>query len=231
MTKAAPIVISLGGSVICPAVDQINWLWLKKFKRLIEQRVGRGQRFIIVVGGGAVCRQYQQAARRVTRLVAEDIDWLGIHTTRLNAHLLRTIFRTRAHPKLNTNPTDCPQIAEPILVAAGWKPGWSTDYVAVCLAKAYGATTVINLSNIDVVYDSDPRTHPHAKPLPAVSWVQFRKLVGNRWSPGGNFPFDPVASKLAQQYRLTVYVSLGKDLRNFERIITGKTFHGSVITP
>lgn len=229
MAKLAPIVISLGGSIVCPSTDQINWQFLKKFKELIERRTHKGQRFIIVVGGGAISRQYQQAAGRISKLVPEDIDWLGIHATRLNAHLLRTIFRTTAHPKLNTDPTDCPPIKEPLLVAAGWKPGWSTDYVAVCLAKTYGAKTVINLSNIDIVYDADPRNHPQAKPLPVASWSQFRKIVGNKWSPGGNFPFDPVASKLAQQYKLIVYVAKGTDLRNFARILDGQSFHGSVI--
>jgi len=229
MTKTAPVVISLGGSIVCPSTGEISWQFLKKFKELIERRASKGQRFIIVVGGGAVARQYQQAADRVSKLVPEDIDWLGIHATRLNAHLLRTIFRATAHPKLNTDPTDCPPIKEPLLVAAGWKPGWSTDYVAVCLAKSYGAETVINLSNIDIVYDADPRKDSQAKPLPVVSWSQFRKIVGNKWSPGGNFPFDPVASRLAQQHKLTVYVAKGTDLHNFARILDSQPFRGTVI--
>ena len=40
-------------------------------------------RTIIVVGGGRTARQYQDAANRLVKLADEDVDWLGIHATRL----------------------------------------------------------------------------------------------------------------------------------------------------
>jgi len=47
----------------------------------------------------------------------------------------------------------------------GWKPGWSTDYDAVIMAKNISADAIINMSNIDYVYDSDPKKNRNAKKL------------------------------------------------------------------
>ena len=112
----------------------------------------------MIVGGGKVSRQYRDAGseaigRKITR---DDLDWLGIHATKLNAHLVRTIFRDIAHPFVLKHYEIIRKVEEPVVVASGWKPGWSTDYCAVMICEDYGIKEMINLSNIDQVYDKDP---------------------------------------------------------------------------
>ena len=144
------IVISLGGSLIVPYF--INWRFLREFRKLILSEIKKGKKFVIVSGGGYTAREYQQAATKVIQLAKDDRDWLGIHATRLNAHLIKTIFRKYAHPRINKNPMTKADITrhfslgEKIMVAAGWHPGWSTDYVATVHAQRFGAKTLINLS-------------------------------------------------------------------------------------
>lgn len=227
--SAETIVISLGGSVLAP--HQIDVDFLQKFRQLILKFVHDGDRFAIICGGGKTAREYQNAARHVVNAVPEDLDWLGIHATRLNAHLLRTIFRELAHAKVVKNPNDKIILkgSEKIVVAAGWKPGRSTDYIAVLLARNLGAKTVINITNTDFVYDKDPSKFSDARPLHATNWKDFRKLIGvDKWSPGLNTPFDPVAAKLAEKLKLRVAV-MGKDLHNIESFMTGKEFRGTLI--
>ncbi|MFH0805160.1 MAG: UMP kinase, partial [Patescibacteria group bacterium] len=149
------IVISLGGSLVVP--DQINAKYLKLFRHLLISYIRRGWRFILIVGGGKTARRYQQAASQVTRTGQDDLDWLGIHSTRLNGHLMRTIFREYAYPVLITSMRKVNlKTAKPVIVAAGFVPGSSTDLRAVQLASVYRSTTVLNLSNIDWVYTQDP---------------------------------------------------------------------------
>ncbi len=226
--KKAPIIISCGGSLIVPKTG-IDVRFLHAFKKLIAKRVAKGDRFVVICGGGATARQYQKAARAVGDVSREDIDWIGIHSTRLNGHLMRTVFRRLAHPSVVKNPHAPPSFREPVLVAAGWKPGWSTDYCAVLLASALGSNTVINLSDIDYVYSADPKTHPNAKPMKCMDWKSFRKLVGNKWDPGLNAPFDPVASQLGEKLGLTVKMVRGKSYKEVEKAIAGKPFKGTVI--
>ena len=99
------------------------------------------------------------------------------------------------------------------MVAGGWKPGWSTDYVASIIAQEYGVRTVINLSNIDYVYDSDPKKNKDAKKIAEIKWKEFRKIVGNKWKPGLNMPFDPIASQKGEQLGLEVAIMNGPYLR------------------
>src|SRR3989344_7705589 len=186
-------VISLGGSLIVPN-GGIDVDFLKRFEEFIREQLSRkpsGQ-FFIVAGGGGTTRHYQEAARNVIghELVSEDLDWLGIHSTRLNAHLVRTIFRDIAHPYILKHYDIIRKAKESVVVASGWKPGWSTDYDAVLLCEDYGVKTVINLSNIDKAYDKDPNKFPDAKPFDHINWKDFRKIVGDEWVPGMNAPFD-----------------------------------------
>lgn len=226
--KEKTIVISLGGSLIVP--DKIDIGFLKKFKKLIESQIRRGKRFIIICGGGKTARRYQAAARALVRLTDQDVDWLGIGGTKLNAQLLRTIFYRQAHPRVIKNPQDKLNFKEKILIAAGWKPGCSTDYDAVLLAKNFKAETIINLSNIDYVFDKDPSKFKNAKPLKKVSWRNFRKLIPRTWHPGLNSPFDPVASRYAQKLKLKVIIINGKKLNNLTDYLGGKKFVGTEIT-
>lgn len=227
MNQKETVVISLGGSIIVP--DAIDIDFLKKFKKLIVKFVKQGKRFVIVTGGGKVARNYQNAARAVGSLNRDDLDWLGIHATRLNAHLLRAIFRDYAFPNVNKNPKKIKKIKESILIASGWKPGWSTDYDAVLLAKGYGAKTIINLSNISHVYNGDPSKDKNAKPMTSLTWQDYRKIAGNEWNPGANTPFDPIASKMAQKWGFKVIVAKGTDLPNLENILNGKKIKGTII--
>ncbi len=221
------IIISLGGSLIVP--DKLDIEFLKKFRGLVLSHVKKGKRFIIICGGGRTAREYQHAASAVTELTRDDLDWLGIHSTRLNAHLLRTVFRKEAHPVIIKNPNKKIQTSRPVIIASGWRPGCSTDYDAVLLAKNYRAKTIINLSNIDYVYDKDPAKHKDAKPLKEIKWEDFRKLVGDKWDPGLNAPFDPVASKEAHRLGLEIIIMNGSRPENLDNYLNGKGFKGSVI--
>ncbi|MFA6553319.1 MAG: UMP kinase [Patescibacteria group bacterium] len=222
------IVISLGGSLVVP--DHINARFLKSFRSMVLSYVKKKFRFILIVGGGKTARRYQAAASDVTQVSPEDLDWLGIHSTRLNGHLMRTIFRGFAYPKIITSHKKInTHVTYPVIVGAGFTPGSSTDLRAVQLAKAYDADTILNLSNIDYVYTKDPAKHADAKKITAIAWDQFQKIVGTRWNPGANVPFDPVASKLAKRFRMKVCIVNGKKLDNIQRILQGRSFRGTII--
>jgi uridylate kinase len=50
-----------------------------------------------------------------------------------------------------------------------------------------------------------------------------------KWDPGLNTPFDPVAAKEAEKIGLEVVVMNGKKLKNFENYLDGKEFIGTKI--
>lgn len=219
-------VISLGGSLIFPG--DLDKKFLANFKNVIEKYVKKNYKFIIICGGGSLARAFQQIASEARKPSDEDLDWLGIYATRINASLLRSMFGGKAEQRIISNPNSKIKFKKNIAIASGWIPGWSTDYDAVLLAKNVGAREVVNMSNIDYVYDKDPRKNKGAKKLENISWQDYRKLSGNVWKAGMSLPFDPIAAKEAQKSKIRVYI-IGKDLRNLQRLLENRKFKGTVI--
>ncbi len=223
-------VLSLGGSIIAP--DKVDHAFLIEFRQALGTYLqqDKSRKVILVTGGGAPARVYQDAYRRVVQHAdAKEQDWIGIAATHLNGTLVRAIFADLCQDPLVTDPTAPISFAGQVLVAAGWKPGFSTDTDAVYLAERFGAKKVVNLSNIAKVYTADPKTDPTATPIDTISWTEFRMMVGETWTPGKNVPFDPIASKRAAEIGLQVVCSDGRNIKNTLAILQGEVFFGTII--
>lgn len=224
-----PIIISLGGSIMVP--DEIDVNFLKKFRKIILDFVKNGHHVIIVTGGGKICRRYDAATKAIFPKVSNiDLDWIGIAFTKLNAELLRALFGQLAYEKVVDNPINKVKTKKKLIMGCGWLPGSSSDKVAVLLAKTYKAHLVINLTNVDYVYDKNPKKFKSAKPFINMTWQEFRKIVGSKWNPGANWPFDPIAAKLAQKFGIKLIVCQGVNLPNLKKVLAGQKFVGTVIT-
>lgn len=223
-------VISLGGSIVAP--ETADAPFLAAFTKLIGEELAADEkrRFIFVVGGGGPARAWQKAYREAAGGGKDsEADWIGIMATRLNAQLLKAVMGDWCPQEVVTDPTRLEPLVGKVLVGAGWKPGFSTDYDAVLLAERFQADMIINLSNIAKVYTDDPRTNPDATPIDAISWPDFRAIVGDEWTPGKNVPFDPVASRHAAKLGIRVICAAGRDLENLRKILHGEPFIGTQI--
>ena len=80
-----------------------------------------------------------------------------------------------------------------------------------------------------MAYDLDPRINPDAKPIRKINWQKFRKIVGDTWTPGMNKPFDPIASRKAEELGLKVIVLKGNNFENLQNYFDGREFVGTVI--
>ncbi|MCL5019418.1 MAG: UMP kinase [Patescibacteria group bacterium] len=225
-------VISVGGSLIVPN-GGIDTGFLTKLNAFIREQLAENKKrqFFLIIGGGSTTRHYLKAARDVIgdKITDEDLDWIGIHATRLNAHLIRTIFRDVAHPYILKHYEVIRKVEEPVIIGSGWKPGWSTDFCAVMTCEDYNVKTIVNLSNISQVFDKDPQEHADAKPIEKISWSDFRKMVGDKWTPGMHVPFDPIAAKRAQNFGVKVVALSGKDFDNIKKYFKNEPFAGTVI--
>jgi uridylate kinase len=222
------IVISLGGSLVIPENLDLNFL--KDFKSLILSHVARGKRFIIITGGGKICRRYQDVAKELANPSSEDLDWIGIASLKLNAELLRVIFGEYAHNEVIADLSSRITFEKPIVIGSALNPGRSTDWDAIEGAKTLGAKKVINLSNTDYVYDSDPKVNPNAKKIERISWADYRKIIPKEWSSGLNSPFDPIASKMAEEKGIEVIIMNGKPIDNLAKCLNGEKFMGTIIS-
>lgn len=223
------IIISLGGSLIVPEEIDVNFL--KSFREVILSQVEKGKKFVIITGGGKVCRKYQNAAEELNPSINDiELDWIGINSLRLNAQFVKSIFGDFAHERVIKNLLEEFSSEKPIIMGSAYKPGHSTDADAVFAAKTLNARTIINLSNTDHVYDSDPKTNPDAKMYEKITWDEYLKLIPEEWKPGLSSPFDPVASREAKELGIQVIIMNGKPAENLASYLNGERFEGTIIS-
>ncbi len=222
------VVIALGGSIVHP--DGIDIQFLKDFKKFLTPFLRRGTKFVLVIGGGRLSRDFQEAAEKISRVTDdEDKDWLGIHATRLNAHLLRTIFRDVADPVIIDIRGKIKKLRAPLTIASGWRPGWSTDYVAMRLAADLGAHEAVIAGKPAHVYNKDHAKYADAVPFHKLTWREYRKLIPATWKPGLHAPVDPVGAALGAREGVRAIIVDGRNLRNFAALLNGKEFAGTII--
>lgn len=223
-------VISLGGSIIIP--NEVDIDFLKSFRELILNEFKKSKKFAVVCGGGALARKYIESAKLLGENSESELDWVGIASTRQNAELVRVMFGDSAFEKIILDPDVVPNTDKGILVGGGWKPGNSSDLASVHMARSLNAKKLINLSNIDYVYDKDPKQFPDAVKIEKISWSDFRKILPapENWQAGMSAPFDPVAAREAEALGLEVYILNGKNIDNLAKCLNNEEFIGTKIS-
>lgn len=206
------IILSVGGSLIVP--DEIDVEFLRELKSTLGKF--SQYKFVIAPGGGKTARKYGNALAALGNTESDDADWLGIYSIRINALLLKSAFKDLENVFVIEDPKA--------------KPGQTSDSHAVEYAQEHDAKVVINLSNIDYVYDKNPNEFKDAEPLKNVAWADFLNIVGGKWEANKSWPFDPVASKVASDLGLKVVFMNGKPLGHLEDYLGGKDFVGTVIS-
>lgn len=221
-------VVSIGGSVllgegifsekVSAVADSISRLHNESYK------------FVLVVGGGPVCRDYLTAAKE---LGTNNffMDELAIKITRVNATLLIAGLE-KAYPEVLTHIGSAKELidAGQIPVYGGLLPGATTDFVAALLAESLNAK-FINLSNVDGIYSSDPSKNKRAKMYSELDYNQLMKLVASAESkPGQNLIIDLPACNILRRSEIKSLFLNGNDLENFESAVRGNSFTGTVVS-
>lgn len=223
------IVLSLGGSLIVP--DKVNLKYLKKFKKIIKKNSGKFK-FIIVCGGGGIARTYISALRESGENEKFQ-SFAGISVTRTNARFMSYFFSQNPEKGI-------PQKMEEIhkylrnqdIVFCGaleYKPNQTSDSTASQVAKHF-RTIFINLTNVNGLYDKNPKKFKDAKFIPEISWKEFYKLSNKmKYKPGQHFVLDQTASGIIMKNKIPAYI-LGEDLKQLDNFLNGKKFIGTRIS-
>jgi len=217
------IVISLGGSIIVQ--EKINYKFLNEFKRIILKH--KEYKFIIVTGGGKTARTYIEAARK-EKLSEEEISFLGILTTRLNANLIADIFNQSRVPETHQ---EINNIKEKIIVcgALGNKSKMTSDTNAAQIAKDKKAKFFINMTNVPGLFTDDPKTHKNASLIPFITHKDFNnKIQKIKFKAGQHFILDQKASEIIKRNNITTIIIEGNN--QLENILNNQKFIGTIIS-
>ena len=221
------IVISIGGSLIF-GID-VNIEFFGELKKILIKNIGN-YNFSIVCGGGNTARNYATIAKKIG-LSEEKQDLLGIDATRMNAKLILFILDNFTTGKIYTNIEKlADDFGEKITICGGMKPGQRTDKVAALIAKKLNIKTLINLTNVDGVFNKDPKKNLDAKFIPELNYEQFCNLSRMKeHKPSYHFVFDYDAAEICYEEKIRVIILNGEKLHNLDNYLAKKNFKGSII--
>ena len=203
------VVLSLGGSVLMPSLEENR---LAEYASVLRSLSGKAS-LLVVVGGGGEARRYIGIMRDLG--VDEGTsDEVGILITRLNATLLIAALGDNAYPKVAESHAEAKKYAESgkIVVMGGITPGQTTDAVAAVLAERVGAAVFLNATSVDGIYSADPKKDVNATRFDAITPQKLLEIVGGTaLGAGSNTVLDIVAARVVERSNIPLVVLDGRD--------------------
>jgi len=226
--------VAVGGSLLRPEIEERS-SWLEDLAELVKDQIASGIRLGIVVGGGSPARESIQLVEAIISDVLA-LDRIGISATKLNASVIKEVFKNSGINVSEKIPDDITQAVimmenYDVVVMGGTSPGHTTDKVAIELAISTNSEKCIIATNINKVYDKDPRKNNNAKSFDKISLHELQKIVGpaKHAKAGASQVVDPVGVSLAVDSDLTLNILDGRKLKNIRNAIQGNNFEGTVV--
>lgn len=201
---------------------------IQKTAQEIKEVTRLGTQLGVVVGGGNIFRGLAASARGMDRIQA---DYLGMLATLFNAVAIReTLLRVKV-PAVVFSALPLPALAETyypqtarremeagkvLLLAAGTgNPYFTTDTAAALRASELGADLILKATQVDGVYDDDPRLNPQARLYTEMGYDQYLQ--------GRLEVMDATAISLARENNIPIVVFNGMIKGHLKKIVTGSS--------
>ncbi len=241
------IIIKYGGSFVIPN-NKYDIESLEEIKQLVKEFPEK--QFIFIIGGGKLARNITTVSKDILDDALENdeelksiaFDELGIAITKINGRfvqkwLMKKIGKENVFEEIVDYPLIAPQTNKQVIIATGYKPGVSTDYDMMLLAKAYNASKVFKISNFEIVLNVKPEEFDKNKikeyqQLPQMTWEEMLNLVGKEFIAGGNYPLDPPSAILGNEIiktnpKFKLYIGQRTQLK---KMIKGEDFIGTIVS-
>jgi uridylate kinase len=222
------VVISLGGSVLMPALEKNR---IRKYVPVLRDIASRHQLFV-VVGGGGEARRYIEAARSLG-IDEGTADEIGILITRLNATMLVAALGDDAYPRVADSHAEAKKFAEhkKCVVMGGIMPGQTTDAVAAVLAERVHASVFINVTSIDGIYSADPKKDKNAVRYDYLTPRHLIEIVGKAQLVAGiNTVLDIIAARVVERSGIPLVVLDGTNPENLRSAVLSGNYTGTIVS-
>ncbi len=223
MGKMKKVVISLGGSLINPG--RIDRNFLKEFKNVIKKFPR--YKIVIVTGGGKIARDYIEALGDKSGKIRSLI---GIKATKLNAMLVSNFLDNEVVVPDSLDEVKRSLMKKNLVVcgALGYREKMTSDGTAADVARFLKAGLLINMTNVNGLYDRDPRKFKDSKLISEISFSDFLKMVDKiKYKPGQHFVLDQVAAEIIRKYKIKTVILKGA--AELKKCLNGEKFIGTVI--
>jgi uridylate kinase len=222
--------LKLGGSLLYDANGDILIEKIKTYADSIVTLLEKGHEFVIIVGGGKAARVFITAARELGASEAQ-CDWLGIKMARHNAELLCAALGDTVYPKIveTLDELETAMCFSKCVLMGGLTPGQSTNAVAALAAETVKVDMMLNATNVDGVYDKDPK-EPGAQKLDQVTVDELHTILSGGGTKAGEYKlFDPVAIRVVGRSKINTVIFNGNNPMNLIRLFNGERIGTKII--
>jgi uridylate kinase len=211
----------IGGSVVA---SPINPALISRYIELLKDLKMQGHELAVVVGGGALARDFIKVAKNLG-LDERAQDDVAISVSRIFAQLLLKKLGElgcEAIPLTVEDAVKCLRGGK-VAVMGGLKPGMTTDTVAALIAEKVNADLLIKATDQEGVYNKDPRKHADAVMLKHLSFEELSNVFAeDKHKAGIHQILDPEAVKILKRRRVRVVVVNGFKPENILAVVKGK---------
>jgi len=215
------VIVRVGGSVVG---SPLNASLIGKYVDLLKSLKKQGHEVVAVVGGGSLAREFIKVAAGLG-LEESQKDWAAIHVSRLFAQLFVLGLGDVGCGKVPVSLDETEECLSSgkIIVLGGLRPGMTTDSVAALVGERVSADLLVKGSNIDGIYNKDPRKYFSAKKLDLVKFEDLGKIFeADSHRAGINQVIDPEAVKILSRCRLRTIVVDGYKSQNVLDAVNGE---------
>jgi len=221
------VVIKLSGSIFS---QDTNYAKIRKYAEMLSDISNRVQP-IVIAGGGKVARHYINLARNLGSDEA-SLDIIGIEVSRLNAKLLITALGDQAYSQVPKNLEEVAIAVDSskIVIAGGLHPGQSTNATSALIAETSKASSFVNATDVDGIYDSDPNTNTKARLFKEITVNECMEILRVESAMAGTYDLmDIIALKVIERSKIPTRV-VRSDTNDIRDAVDGKDIGTKIIT-
>ena len=208
------IALKIGGSVMFPKHGPDS-SYIKKLSTIVK-KIRKDHDIVLCLGGGEFARNYVSSIQ----LDDDEKEWVMINLIKVNVQALSYVL------KMDPVHTES-EFGVKNSIIGGTKPGRSTDSSIATAALKINADLLIKATNVNGIYDKDPKKHEDASMIEKLSFSELKKIIPNS-SPGNYGILDKSAIETICNNKIKTRIINGRDPNNILRVINGEKL-GTVI--
>lgn len=212
------LVIKIGGSVAIGEYGP-NPEYFSKLLPVLKQ-IQKKHQLIVSIGGGKIVRKYFQNVEK-SGFTNHEKELMGIELIKANVRFLSTLLKTKPLFTLE----EITSITSGVI--GGIEPGRSTDANAALAAGKIKADMIIKLTDVDGIYENDPKKFPDAKKLDKISLKDIMKYATDG-KPGDYGIFDKLALQTIKKHKIRTVIISGSDPKNILKVLDGEKMGTSI---
>ena len=210
--KKMKIVVKIGGSVSIGEAGP-NFSYFSRLLPVLRWLKKKNQ-IVIAIGGGKLTRAYAKNIEPF-QLDNRENEEIFIELIRANVRLLAAVLKMKPIFSLENVEKNTSG------VIGGIAPGRSTDANAAMAARKIGADIFIKMTDVDGVYNKDPKKFKDAKLLHSARFSDLARLAP-KGRPNKYGVLDKLAVKTLAAGKIKTVVINGKKPENVLRVLRGE---------